>query len=364
MDPSVIIPEEFIKVVRDFVSDIRTTFPEYGAILNKYDQQYAFLYDFCKKKMLPRFFDILYKNAEIFAEVATDDTEFLPKIHFKNIWQENISEATRETIWKYLQLILFSLVDTKVDFTDTAKWAEQVNHDEFKQKMEEAMSHIQEMFGESGDEGEGEKSGGEMGEEGGLEEESDGDQLHANLSSMLGGKLGKLAHDIAEETAANLHLGDATDMKDVFQGLMKNPAQLMGMVQTVGSKLDAELKSGNLKESELLSEVTEMMDKMKHIPGMGDIPSMLNKMGMGMGMGMSGGAKVDTAAMEAKLQQKMKMAKTKERMKAKLEAKALAKLQETTATSSAVKAPVCSEEELVKLFEAVDKKKGKKNKQS
>jgi hypothetical protein len=48
-----------------------------------------------------------------------------------------------------------------------------------------------------------------------------------------------------------------------------------------------------------------------------------------------------------------------------LEAKALAKLQETTAASSAVKAPVCSEEELVKLFDkAVDKKKGKKNKQS
>ena len=60
----------------------------------------------------------------------------------------------------------------------------------------------------------------------------------------------------------------------------------------------------------------------------------------------------------------MKMAKTKERMKAKLQAKALAKLQETTAVN-AVKAPVCSEEELVKLFDkAVDKKKGKKSKNS
>ena len=352
MDPTPPIPEEFIKVIQDFVSDIRTTFPEYGPILNKYDQQFTFLFDFCKKKMLPRFFDILYKNAEIFAETATEDTEFLPKIHFKNIWQENISEATRETIWKYLQLILFTLVDTKVDFTDTAKWTEQVNHDEFKQKMEEAMSHIQEMFHE--DE-EGKSEGKEGIEEEGANMESE--QLHANLSSMLGGKLGKLAHDIAEETAANLHLEGATDMNEVFQGLMKNPAQLMGMVQTVGSKLDAELKSGNLKESELLGEVTEMMDKMKHIPGMGDIPSMLNKMGMGMGMG--GGAKVDTAAMEAKLQQKMKMAKTKERMKAKLEAKALAKLQESS--SVAIKAPVCSEEELVKLFEAVEKK-GKKSK--
>lgn len=274
----------------------------------------------------------------MFAETATEDTEFLPKIHFKNIWQENISETTRETIWKYLQLILFTLVDTNVDFTDTTKWTEQVNHEEFKQKLEEAMGHIQEVFHDTPEPA----ASGE-------EEE----QLHANLSSMLGGKLGKLAHDIAEETAASLHLEGATDMNDVFQGLMKNPTQLMGMVQTVGSKLDAELKSGNLKESELLNEVTEMMDKMKHIPGMGNIPSMLNKMGMGMGMG-GGGAKVDTAAMEAKLQQKMKMAKTKERMKAKLEAKALAK-SAATATAATPCAPVCSEEELVKLFNAVDK---------
>jgi len=339
MEP-VSIPE-FIKVIQDFISDIHITFPEYGPILNKYETQYSFLHDFCKKKMLPRFFDILYKNAEMFAETATDDTEFLPKIHFKNIWQENISETTRETIWKYLQLILFTLVDANVDFTDTTKWCEQVNQEEFKQKMEEAMNHIQEVFHDQAEPA----------------EERD-EQLHANLSSMLGGKLGKLAHDIAEETAANLHLEGATDMNEVFQGLMKNPTQLMGMVQTVGSKLDAELKSGNLKESELLNEVTEMMDKMKHIPGMGDIPSMLNRMGMGMG----GGAKVDTAAMEAKLQQKMKMAKTKERMKAKLEAKALAKsLQECSAP---VAAPVCSEEELVKLFHAVDKKTDKKGNKS
>ena len=32
---------------------------------------------------------------------------FLPSIDFRVIWKENISDSTRETLWKYLQLILF-----------------------------------------------------------------------------------------------------------------------------------------------------------------------------------------------------------------------------------------------------------------
>ena len=36
----------------------------------------------------------------------------MPHIHFKNLWQFEITEKTRETIWKYLQLILFSIIGT------------------------------------------------------------------------------------------------------------------------------------------------------------------------------------------------------------------------------------------------------------
>ena len=37
---------------------------------------------------------------------------------------------------------------------------------------------------------------------------------------------------------------NVTDMKDVFQKLMKNPTKLMGLVKTVGDKLDGKMKSG------------------------------------------------------------------------------------------------------------------------
>ena len=35
-----IIPEEFAKVIRDFVCDLRITFPEYGGFIDKNDKIY------------------------------------------------------------------------------------------------------------------------------------------------------------------------------------------------------------------------------------------------------------------------------------------------------------------------------------
>jgi DNA polymerase/3'-5' exonuclease PolX len=85
---------------------------------------------------------------------------------------------------------------------------------------------------------------------------------------------------------------------------MKNPTKLMGLVKTIGDKLDSKLKSGELKESEMIQEATDIMNSMKNMPGMGNIQSMLNKMGMGHLGGLGG--KVNSGAMEAELNKKMR----------------------------------------------------------
>ena len=54
----------------------------------------------------------------------------------------------------------------------------------------------------------------------------------------------------------------------------------MGLVKNVGSKLDSKIKSGDIKEGELMEEATDLMKKMKGMPGMDNIQGMLNKMGM------------------------------------------------------------------------------------
>ena len=80
--------------------------------------------------------------------------------------------------------------------------------------------------------------------------------LHEHITSMMGGKLGKLAMELAEDTAKdlNLDMDNNSDAKDVFQKLFKNPTKLMSMVKNVGSKIDEKIKSGEIKESELMEE--------------------------------------------------------------------------------------------------------------
>jgi len=375
------VPEEFSKVLRDFVGDLRVTFPEYETFISKWwkdkdhfnyieeetERNEAYeksqrdsciiLFDFCQKKFPPRFFDILYKNDEMFKEESDIDTEFLPKIHFKNLWQCDISDKTRETIWKYLQLITFSIVGTlenKDAFGDTAKLFEAINADEFKTKLEETLSHMQNLFDSSGNLG-SEK----LGEGLNMDDIPDPTQIHDHITGMLDGKLGQLAREIAEETAAELNMDfeNTTDMKDVFQKMMKNPAKLMGLVKNVGSKLDDKIKSGDIKETELFAEATDIMNKMKSMPGMGNIQSMLSKMGMGgLGGAMGGGGKMNMGAMEANLNQRMKMAQTRERCKAKAEANAKARAeQQVEKAMLSQQQPAISEEELLKLFSSAEK---------
>ena len=354
MSKESVISEEFKKVIKDFVRDIKKTFPEYDPLIRKWwkdessfehienaeerklahetseERSIKFLFGYCQKKIPPRFFDILYQNEDMFKDDSTVDTEFLPHISFKSLWGFEITQKTRDIIWKYLQLILFSIVgtlDNKDMFGDSAKLFEHINEAEFKTKLEETLLKMQGLF----DMSEGGTTKDDTTNDGTTEDSSNinmddfpnipnAQEIHDHITGMLDGKLGKLAKEIAEETASdlNMDMDNVTDMKGVFNNLVKNPTKLMGLVKNVGDKLENKIKSGELKESELISEATDIMNKMKNMPGMGDIQSMLNKMGMG-GMGGGKGGKVNTGAMEAQLERNLKAAKTKERIKAKAE---------------------------------------------
>ena len=297
------ITEEFVKVVYDLINDILFTFPEFKNGLNldlhniketRDEDSIKTVYEHIKTVFPERFFDILYKNEEMFVKDEIN-TEFLPGIDFKDLWKTDISDNTKETIWKYLQIILFSVigkVNSQDSFGDTAKLFESINEDELKNKLEEAMSNLQNMM----DDGPIDVSGIN------LDQLPKPDDIQGHISGLLDGKLGKLAKEIAAETAEELNIDaeNATSVNEVFQNLFKNPGKLMSLVQNVGGKLDSKIKSGEIKESELMQEAGDLLGKMKDMPGMSDIQSMLSKMGMG-GPGGGAGGMGDIQSMLSKM---------------------------------------------------------------
>ena len=291
------IPDDFNKVIKDFVKDLLITFPELSTTLDKNLKfihenddtseslpYYKNIYNHIMKVVPPIFFQILNQSDELFKE----ECELLPGIDFKLIWSDkNISDKTRDIIWKYLQLLMFLIIGESKDF-DMSKM---FDHGDLKNKMHETMDNMKSFF---------------------EDHIPNSEKLNQHLEGLMSGKNGSLAKEIANETTDELRqsFDGSENMTEIFQKMMKDPKKLMGLVNTVGSKVESKIKNGDIKESELMQEASDLLKKMKDIPGMSNFENIFKNMAKG--------GKVDMNAMQSKLSRNMATAKTKERMLSKL----------------------------------------------
>ena len=325
--------KQFNKIIQDFVNDLCITFPELEERLSIINfEEY---YKHCLTFYPEHFFELLYENNELFDKPCY----LLPNIDFSKLMNDSsLSENSKKTIWKYIQLILFCIlenVDNKEGFGKTEKLFEAISEDDLHEKLKTTMDDMKEMFlGKNGEDISGmmndfmnmmdssmnpfdtsgvdtsgqDVSGGEQ-----FNDFMDAEKMKSHLDGLMGGKIGNLAKEIAEEATKTLEhdVGDG-NQEEMLKTLFKNPGKILNLVKNIGGKIEEKMKSGDVKESELLEEATEIMDKMKDMPG---LKEMMSKMGLnGMGDG-----KFDFKGMANKMQQQMKQSKMKERMNKKRE---------------------------------------------
>ena len=290
------IPPNFYKVVKDFIQDIVTTFPELSlssdltaiqtsdleSRSDELNQSYTVVYEHVLREFPLRFFDILYEKSELFQESRF----LLPGIDFKLLWNENITENTKNVIWKYLKLILLMILGGEGEHS---KLFENINMDEMKEKLNDTMNDIHSFFDK--------------------DSLPNPEEMKDHLNGLMSGKIGSLAKEIAEESIGNLD--DPKSADSAFKDMFSNPTKMVGLMHNIGDKIDKKIKSGDLKESELMEEAMDMLGKMKDMPGMKHFEQMFNKFG----------GKMDFNAMASQLNSKLGQSKTKERLQAKLKKK-------------------------------------------
>ena len=291
--------EKFSQIILEFKMDLLNTFPELESALKISDDE---IFAHCSEVYPKIFFELLYENMTLFKEPMF----LLPNIDFTILMNENVTEKTKKTIWKYLQMLLFSVVeqvDSKESFGDTSKLFEAIKEEDLQKKIMESMEEMKNLFSGDFSNNMPDMSGDFM----------DGEKLKSHLDGLMNGKIGSLAKEIASE--ASKELGDIENPEEFMSSLMKNPKKIMDLVKNIGGKLEDKIKKGDLKESELLEEAKEIMEKMKDMPG---LKEMMSKMGMG--------GKMDFKGMANKLQESLKMSKTKERLNKKREERAKSKM--------------------------------------
>ena len=341
---------KYFNILKDFTNDLLTTFPEYNDLIHKnihyickewsgeYDtitKGMDELYEFSLERIPVCFFDILYKNEELYDEKTEKDTEFIKGIDFKLLWNENISERTKEIIWKYLQLFVFALVgdiENNDVFGETSKLFEAINEDTFKEKLESTINEFDSFFSDIGNE-KGEDKKGDNDEymkdmhekmKGMFNEENipNANDIHDHIQSMMNGNIGNLAKEIAEDTFQDLNIsmddleGKGGDPNMLFKTLFKNPSKLLGLTKSIGSKLDEKMKSGEINQDDLMKEATDMMSKMKSMPGMENMNDLFKNFAGSMGGGMKG--KMNMKASQNNFEKYMKKNEMRDRMKEKL----------------------------------------------
>jgi hypothetical protein len=268
------IPVAFYKSIKDFITDLCGTFPElkdnadlfaiFSSDVADAEDSYQRVFDATLASFPIHIVPILKEHESMFATECI----LFAGVDFKPLWNENISEKTKNIIWKYLKLNLLIVLDHINIGEEFANVLKDID-------LHKSIDEIKNLF------------------------DKDVPDIHSHLDGMMNGKLGSLAKEIAHETVGD----DAED----FQNMMKDPSKLFSLMHTVGDKIEKKIKSGDVKESELIAEASEMLQKMKDMPGMKQFETMFKQFG-----------KMDTGAMQTKMDQNMKKAKNRERLKEKL----------------------------------------------
>ena len=254
---------QMYKVVNEFLKDLLIPFPEYEMIIKKWwdfekidNEKVENVYNHLKKTILHLVIEILNQNTEIFQEDSSVRTDFFPQIDFKYLWNSELSDKTREMIWKYLQLILLTILNMNTHGEETMENVlNKMDTEEIQEKLNQTVENMKNLFSKT-------------------EENENLNDFHSNMKTLLDGKLGNLAKEMAEDTFKNLDI-DPENPFTIWENLFKDPNQLKDMISTVGNKLNEKMSAGDISEEDMLNESVNLFQNLKDNPLLNNFTDLL-----------------------------------------------------------------------------------------
>jgi len=267
------VETKLFSLFSDFIRDLSKTFPEIkNSLYRNYetcltDTEGKSLDDFPK---LNRFLELIGDYEKMITDKNLEffdlEVEFLEEISFKRLWEKNITNKTRESIWKYLQTFQLISINLKSsqqlkDVLNDLGKDKKVDIDKKTAKDLKKMKKLSES----------------------VKNEVPGEsELDEMLSGLMGGGIGDIAKEVAkglniEEMFGNV---DETSNPMELMAQLMNPEKMGSIFNNINSVMEKKMASGELSQESLKSEAEGMMGKM------GDNPMFKNMM-QGMKQGMS-----------------------------------------------------------------------------
>ncbi len=250
-------------IFADFLKDLSKTFPEIkNCLYRNYETELIGenrTFDSCPK--LKCFLEKIKSNEKLITdkniELFTKDTELLEEISFKRLWEKNISNKTKETIWKYLQT--FTIININLNSGEALKKilnnednTEIKKEDISDKKTAKDLKNLKKLT-------ENIQSNTDNNLSGGL------DNIFDNIMDT---DIGKLAKDLADDMDIEGIMGDIDGNEnptDIMQKII-NPDTIGDIFKNITGVLDNKVKKGEIDTNKLKNEAENICESMKGNP--------------------------------------------------------------------------------------------------
>jgi len=250
--------DKILSVFKSMINDIMEVYPENkGEIYEKYESIMNLeKLDLNECELLKSFMNNINKNSSKITnkdeEAITD--ELIDGIQLKKIWESDISDKTKNDIWKYLQT--FCIININLNSSEELQKLLSGEAEEISGENRKDLKDLKKM-----------KILKESIEEINIENKSN-DGMNGMNDIFENTGIGKLAKEIAEginfeEMMGNMNNdnleGDATEqnMENIMQNIM-NPGNFMNLFQNINEKVQDKINTGSLSEEMLTGEAEKL----------------------------------------------------------------------------------------------------------
>tara|TARA_B110000967_G_scaffold149275_1_gene153000 strand:+ start:1129 stop:2115 length:987 start_codon:yes stop_codon:yes gene_type:complete len=253
------IDKQLFSIFGNFIRDLSKTYPEIKSCLYRNYEDCILnedksLVDFPK---LVRFLELIGDYEKLITDKNLEffdlEVEFLEEISFKRLWLKNISNKTRESIWKYLQT--FQIININLKAGKQLQDAlSQIGTDTEMEVDRDTVKELKKLKKLS----EGVKS----------EVKQDESDLDAMLGPLMDSGIGDIAKEVAKSMDLEKMFGSMDENANPMELMsqMMDPTKMGAIFQNINTVMEGKMNSGELTKDGLKGEAEGMMGKMGENP--------------------------------------------------------------------------------------------------
>ena len=268
------IENQVFSIFSSFIRDLSKTFPEVkNCLYRNYESEITG--ENLKLENCPKIKVFLSKVDENNKLITNEDIKFfevediLEEISFQRLWEKNISDKTKATIWKYFKT--FTIININLNSSKQLQEAlqsigndEEIKKEDIKdKKTAKELKQLKKLTEEV------------------KEENKDEDEL--DLENILGGLMDSNIGSIAKEVASSMNieemLGNVNENSNPMEVMaqMMNPEKMGSIFQNINKVMEQKMESGDLSEESLKKEAQDMYGNMANNPLFGNLMGKMNE---------------------------------------------------------------------------------------